>query len=428
MKSLYPRVVALLMIMFVLAAAVARSAHELISEVASAHRQTFGLMPGANTITNLIPILYAALDTVSRELVGMIPAVARDSSAERAALNQTVNIYIAPAATTADITPGVTAPNDGDQVIGNTTMTISKSKYSPVRWNGEEQLSVSMNPVRRQVITDQFTQSMRALVNLVEIDLAVTGYQAASRSFGTAGTAPFGTAGDLSDIAGVLKILDDNGAPITGRQLVLGTSAMANIRGKQNVLFKVNEAGTDELLRQGIIGRLQSADVRTSAQVQTPTKGTGSAYTSTAAGFAVGTTSIPLITGSGTILAGDTVTFAGDTNKYVVTTGVAAPGTIVIGSPGLRQALPASAQALTVGNTAAQNLLFHRNYIQLATRTPAMPEGGDMADDVLDITDPVSGLSFQVAVYRQYRQVRYEIGLAWGFKAIKGDGISVLLG
>jgi hypothetical protein len=82
--------------------------------------------------------------------------------------------------------------------FGNTTMTISKSKYSPVRWNGEEWKSLDTNPVRRQVVQDQFTQSMRALVNLVEVDLATAAYQGASRAFGTAGTAPFGTAADLS--------------------------------------------------------------------------------------------------------------------------------------------------------------------------------------------------------------------------------------
>jgi hypothetical protein len=214
MKAVFTRVVAILMMFLVVAVAIGRSAREFISEVASAHQRTFSLAPAANTITNLIPILYAALDTVSRELVGFIPAASRDSSAERAALNQTINIYIAPPATTADITPGVTAPNDGDQVVGNTTMTISKSKYAPVRWNGEEQQSARSNPVRRQAVTDQFTQSMRALVNLVEIDLAVAAYQAPRAPSARAGTRPFGTAGDLSDIAGVLKILDDNGAPV----------------------------------------------------------------------------------------------------------------------------------------------------------------------------------------------------------------------
>lgn len=382
----------------------------------------------ANTITNMIPLLYEALDIVSRELVGFIPACGRDSSADSAALGQTINIYIAPPATTGNVTPGSIPPSDGDQTFGNTTMTISASKYSPIRWNGEEQLSVSQNPAARRAVVDQFSQSMRALVNLVEIDLANAAYQNASRSFGTAATAPFGTAADLTDLSNLFKILDDNGAPKVDRQLVLGTAAMVNLRGKHSELFKVNESGSQELLRDGIIGRLMGASVRDSAGIPTPTKGTGAAYTTTAAGFAAGITSIPIITGTGTVLAGDTVTFAGDTNKYVVTTGVAAPGTIVIGSPGLRVAIAAVATAMTIGNTATQNLYFSRPYLQLATRSPAMPQGGDGAVDVTVITDPLSGLAFQVALYRQYRQIKYEVGLAWGVKAVKSDGIAVLLG
>jgi hypothetical protein len=387
-----------------------------------------GLALYANTITNLIPILYAALDIVSRELVGFIPAVARDSSAERAALNQTVNIFVTPAATTGDITPGVTAPNDGDQVIANQTMLITKSKYAPIRWAGEEQKAVQGSQQQQNVIRDQFTQAMRALVNLVEIDLAVAAYQGGSRATGTPGTAPFGTVNDLSDSAGVMRILDDNGAPLSERQLVLGTAAIQNIRAKQAVLFRVNESGTADLLRNGVIGRLEGLDIHTSAGVRTPTKGTGSAYTTTAAGFAIGTTVIPLITGTGTILVGDVVTFAGDTNKYIVNTGIAAPGSITLALPGLLQAIPTAATAVTVGNTAAQNAAFYRGAIQLATRAPALPIQGDMAEDVMEITDPVSGLAFQVAMYLQYRQVRWEVGLAWGVKVVKAEHVTILLG
>ena len=103
----------------------------------------------ANTLTDLTPDLYAALDVVSRELVGLIPSVSRDSGVERAALNQTVRSFVTPASTAADITPGQLAPDTGDQTIGNKTITISKSRGVPVRWNGEEQESTSGRTIKR---------------------------------------------------------------------------------------------------------------------------------------------------------------------------------------------------------------------------------------------------------------------------------------
>ncbi|MDE1179493.1 P22 phage major capsid protein family protein [Paraburkholderia sp.] len=359
--------------------------------IAHAHLFNFmgrqGLVLGANTLTGLIPTIYEALDIVSRELLGYIPAVSRNSSGERAALNQTIMIPIAPAGALADNTPAVTAPNTGDSTIGNVTMTISKSKHYPIRWNGEEQRGLINAGSYGGVLTNQFAQAFRALTNQIEADLHATAYQNASRAYGTAGTAPFGTAGDLSDIAQVRKILDDNGAPQTDLQLVMGSAAMANLRGKQNVLFKVNEAGTDDLLRRGIIGELEGSMLHNSAAVKAVTKGTGASYTTDTAGYAVGATVINLITGTGTTLAGDSVTFAGDTNKYVVQVGNTAPGTITLAAPGLLQAIPASATAMTIGNTATSNVAFSKSAVQLITRAPAMPigpngEAMDMADDV----------------------------------------------
>ena len=81
----------------------------------------------ANTLTGLIPSMYNALDVVSRELTGMIPAVTLDATHTRAAVGQQVVSPVTPAAAATDITPNVTPPNDGDQTIGNTVMTITKA-------------------------------------------------------------------------------------------------------------------------------------------------------------------------------------------------------------------------------------------------------------------------------------------------------------
>lgn len=386
---------------------------------------------GANTLTGLIPTLYESLDVVSRELIGLTNAVTRNSTVEKAAVNQTVTYPVVPTITTGNVTPGVTAPDDGDATIGNNTMAITKAKYAPVRWNGEEQRGLAFSGTGANVVRDQFAQAMRTLINEIEADLAAL-YIHASRSVGTGGTDPFGTAADLSDFADVRRELEENGAPQVDLQMVLGSGAMANIRGKQSVLFKVNEAGTAELLRQGTIGQVEGLNLHNTPQIDRHTKGTAASATTNAAGYAIGATVITLASaGTGTIVVGDSVSFAGDANQYVVTSGdadVSGGGTITIAAPGLRAAIAAGATAITVAGTGERNLAFTRSAIHLVTRAPAMPQGGDMADDVTEIQDPYSGLGFQVALYRQYRQIRYEVALAWGMKVVKPEHVVLLLG
>jgi len=90
-----------------------------------------------NTLTNLIPDLYRALDVVSRELVGFIPAVTLDAQASRAAVGQVVRSPVAPAAPAEDITPSTNPPDTGDQTFTNKTLQITKSRAVPFRWTGE---------------------------------------------------------------------------------------------------------------------------------------------------------------------------------------------------------------------------------------------------------------------------------------------------
>jgi hypothetical protein len=125
------------------------------------------------------------------------------------------------------------------------------------------------------------------------------------------------------------------------------------------------------------------------------------------------------------------ITFAGDSNQYVVETGdadVSNGGTIVLAKPGLRAAIAASTTAITVTNSYAANLAFARSAIVLAARPPAIPEEGDMADDAMIVTDPRSGLSFELRMYREYRRVRYELALAWGVALIKPEHAALLKG
>jgi hypothetical protein len=389
----------------------------------------------ANTLTDLIPTMYEALDEVSRERVGFIPAVSKNSSAERAALDQSIKIPVVPATTAeAANTPGVTAPDTGDQTIGNVEMKITKSYHIPVRWNGEETRGLLNAGTYQSTNRDRFKQAFRRLGNLIEADLA-SSYKYASRAHGTAGQTPFGTADNLTDFAGVMRILEDNGAPPTDLRLVLSNAAMQKIRGVQTSLWKANEAGTDELLRDGKVMRVMGFDIGQSGQVATHVHGTTTDATLTSTDYAVGSTTLTLASaGTGTIVEGDMVNIAGENNgiRYGVRTGdadVSNGGTVVLNAPGLTiaQTTNTSVIAPTAANFSA-NLAFHKSAIQLITRAPALPDGGDSAVDSAFLVDPVSGIVFEAALYKQYLQNVIHIRVAWGWKAIKQEHIAVLLG
>lgn len=380
----------------------------------------------ANVLTNLAADIFKAADVVGRELVGFIPAVTINADgSERVAKGDTVRASFTRAASVVDVSESMTIPEGTDQTVDSKTLTISNSRAVQIPYTGEDVRHLNNGIGFETVYGDQIAQAMRALCNEIEADLAEEAYKNASRAFGTAGTTPFGS--NFSEVAEIRQILADNGMPMNDGQasLVLNTVAGTNLRQLAQ-LQKANEAGGTDLLRQGVLLDLQGLMLRESAQVQDHTKGTGASILLNDASSAVGDTSIAADGGSGTILAGDVVTFNGDTNKYVVNTALSG-GTFAIGSPGLRVALADNA-AITVGNSYTANMAFHRRAMELAVRAPAVPEGGDSADDALTVQDPTSGLVFEVRVYRGYRKTMIEVAAAWGVKAWKPDYIATLMG
>ena len=382
----------------------------------------------ANTLTNLIPSAYRALNVVSRELVGFIPSVQLDPSAEMLAVGQTIYIPQAPVNSAGkDITPAMAFPTAAYQTIGSKSHSLTKQRAFPFSWQNEERKAMDSGPGYLSINEQQIAQALRAAVNEIEVDIAVAAKNGASRAFGaTAGTAPV-----LADWAQAKKILDDNGAPSTDRTSVFDTTAGVALRSTSN-LYKVNEAGDGgSLLRQGLLGNLFGFNLRESAQIQSTTKGTASSATVNADGYAVGATVLTLSSaGTGTIVAGDIITFAGDSNKYVVASGdadVSSGGTITLAEPGLRVAMSAATKAITVFGTSARNTAFSRNSILLSTRLPASVQG-DLATDRQVITDPLSGISFELSMYPGDRMVHYEVGICWGVTVIKPEHLAIIVG
>jgi hypothetical protein len=292
----------------------------------------------------------------------------------------------------------------------------------PIAWNGEEQKSVA--GTYSGIFVQQLEEAFRAHTKAIDAAINLEVRKNSSRAYGTAGQAFFGTAGDLTELAQLNKILDDNGAPNQLRNFVMNSTSRANLAGKQSILFKVNEAGTDDLLRKNVIDELQGFGLHYSNGLAKATAGTLSAGTATAA---AGDTSITITTPTGTVVPGDVVSFAGDTNKYVVLTAAAGANTpsFTIAAPGLVNALSGAAITVTAAYTAGW--AGYKGAIQLLNRAPLMPAGGDGAADVTSIIDPVTGLAFQLAMYKQYRQTIVEVGIAYGVKVVQPEFVTTAI-
>lgn len=386
----------------------------------------------ANTLTNLAADIYRAADMVGREAVGFIPSVTVNTGSERVAKDGVVRSFFTRAQTVNETdSPAMTIPEGTDQTVDSKTLTINKYASVQIPWTGEDVKHVNNGAGFETIYGDQIKQAMRTIVNKIEYNGFVAAYTNASRAYGTAGTTPFASNHDV--IAFVRQILFDNACPVDDGQisLVLNSAAGAKMRNLAN-LQKANEAGNTSLLRQGTLLDLQGMMIKESGQILQHTAGGGTGYDFVTAGEAVGQTTLSLEGGtvnSTGFKAGDIITHAGDsTNKYVVNTGLTATsGDIVIGDPGLLVA-GVDANEITIGSSYTPNVAFHRTAIELAIRAPAMPSGGDAADDVMMVQDPHSGLVFEIAAYKGYRKAMIEVRCVYGWKAWKSAHIATLLG
>lgn len=384
----------------------------------------------ANTLTNLAPVIYAAARNVPRELVGMIGAVRRDFTAEGIAKGDTVKVTVAPAMSSADVTPSQTFTAGSDRTP--TTKSVTLTNYKEVSWHltAEEERTLMNAGVAQDLLRQTIEQGMRTLVNAIELHTWQVAYKGASRAAGTAGTTPF--ASNLNALNDVRKILVDNGVMVNPADcsLVINTAAGVNLRNLSS-LQKVNESGDSDVLRQGVLSLLGGFAIRESGQITTHTKGAATGgLINNASGEAIGQTTLTLdtITVNTTgYKAGDIITHASDsTNKYVVNTGlVATSGDIVIGDPGLLVAANDN-DAITVGNNYTPNVALHRNAIVLIARPALQPEGGGIEQMV--ITDPVSGLSFLLLRVVGNGMASWYLRIVYEASPVNGFAIATLMG
>lgn len=359
---------------------------------------------------------------------GFIKAVNTNTSAARVAKGDTIKIPIGKAGVMIDTPVGFSFPSAAGSDVDSINMTLQYSKTVPIDWNGEDEKAMMNSGAMGTIRAQQFEDAFNQIRDAVEKSIALEAVKNASFAYGTAGTAPFADGTKMGDMAQMKGILDQNSCPEIGRSIVLSPQAETSLLTNQMNLVKVNEAGSDAALRQGIILPVYGFNVRGSSQLEEHTKGAGSGYvTNLSAPLNPGANLVAVETGTGAVNAGDVVTFAGDSTKYVVNKQYDATTTsIQLNEAGLKKSL-ADNVAMTIGADYTPSIALHRSAIALATRAPAVPKDGDMCERFY-VTDPYCGFVYEIAMVKGQRTVQYQVSLVWGVKAVNPKFIATLLG
>ncbi len=376
----------------------------------------------ANTLTSVMPKILAQGLLALRQNAIMPQLVNRGYELAAAGKGSTVDVPIPSAVTAQDVTPGATPPSTADSSPTSVSVPLDQWKEAPFYLTDKDLLEAD-----RGVIPMQASEAIKALSNTVD-SYIFTQMKAGTYGYaGVAGTTPFQT--DLSEFLAARRILKNQLCPTDNLRVVMDALAeekALNLRAIQDASWRQSAQG----IVDGQIGRTLGAEWVADQNVATHTAGTAAGATTDNAGYAVGIKTVTLASaGTGTILAGDIITFAGDSQTYVVITGdsnVANGGTVVF-EPGLKVAIAASATAITVKASHTCNYAFHRDALAFATR-PLEDTNEEGIGNFMTAVDPISKLVLRLELTREHKRYRWSFDILYGGKLVRPEFSSRIAG
>lgn len=237
-------------------------------------------------------------------------------------------------------------------------------------------LTLNVNDFSQQFVAP----AVRAIAQKIDLEIAKL-YKEVTYTSGSAGTTPSTVAG----IADVRKVMNTNQVPTQGRNLVINPDADASLIALDTFsnADKVGDDGT--ALREGSLGRKLGFNIFMDQNIQDHTKGTLAATGGdilVKGAVSASATSITLDTDgsglAGTLVAGDVLTIEG--NTYVVAENATAAANEIAVTLKYPTAVSISDNAtVTVTDSHAANLAFHRNGFAFVSRPLALPMGNQNA-------------------------------------------------
>jgi hypothetical protein len=284
------------------------------------------------------------------------------------------------------------------------------------------------------IINDHIFPAAYALADAIDQALADL-YKFIPWNTGAAGTTP----SNVSDITGARKVLFNNQVPLVPGLVHLMIDGNAEEKFLQLAAFSqqqgAGDVGVNTQLR-GSLGMKFGLEPFANQNVKTHTMGTASTTTLAINGAhtkGVAAINLDAVAVTGTLVAGDQLVIAGNTQRYAVTGGPYTAAGNAFANVGI---FPNLAQAhadndvvtLTLQN-GVRNLGFHRNAFALAM-APLSEMGDGLGARIATIADPVTQLALRARVWYDADNSGIRVGLdvLYGTKALDANLAVNLLG
>lgn len=391
----------------------------------------------ANTLAAIMPKILARGLLTLRERAIMPRLVNGDYSSDAAERGDTIDVPISSAITVIDVAPSNTPPAGADTIPNKVQVQLNNWKQNtPFYLSDKDLVEVDRN---EHFLPMQVAEAVKGLANAVNASIWAE-YKGVYGQVGTAGTAPFGSGVGVQSATNVRKVLNQQLCPRDLRRGVLDFTAEAAALALPE--FSNAEQILSNTVRiEGEIGRKYGidwyADDAVPFHTSTPlsagaatVNGAHAVGAGSTDGGRTGTVSIAKATNSSPLVQGDLITFAGDSQSYVVLANVtlAVGNTSVSIAPALKVA-KSGGEAMTLTASHRVNLVFHRDAFAFATRPlVANTDEFSLGNQILSLQDPVTGLVMRLEVSRQYKRVAWEFDILWGVKLVRPEMAVRLLG
>jgi hypothetical protein len=345
-----------------------------------------------------------------RQTAWMPRLVNSDYSTDAAKKGSTIDIPIPSALTATDVTPAPTL-TPSDSTPTTTQIQLNSWKRVTFHLTDKDYAEIDANAA---FVPMQLTEAMKALGNAVNQSIW-DAYKKVYGYTGIAGTTPF--ASNYDSALDVRKILADQLCPKGERRFVVDNTAEVNLL-KLAPFRDASQSADARVIAEGEIGRKLGFDWFADDAVPLHTAGTGSGYlVNNGSGLAIGAKTAAVDTGTGTLVEGDIIFFAGHAQSYVITAAYAGGAGTIAFEPALVATVADNAAIAKVA-THRVNLAFHRDAIGFANRSMASELDRMSPNPTWTVQDPKTLLVFRAELIRQAKQ------WVWDFDILYGAGIA----